>query len=159
MADHQNYLTGAQKTGQTLEIIGGWIIRYGVVVLLLWIGLLKFTAYEAKGIQGLVENSPFMAWGYHLFSTQGYSIVIGMAEIIFALLIAVHPMAPQLSVVGSAGVVIMSLVTLSFMFTTPGMWQSGYGFPFLSGSPGQFLLKDLLLLGGAVWTAGEALSS
>jgi uncharacterized membrane protein YkgB len=41
----------------------------------------------------------------------------------------------------------MFLTTLSFMLSTPRVWQPGYGFPFLSGA-GQFLVKDLLLLGG-----------
>jgi len=51
----------------------------------------------------------------------------------------------------------MFLVTLSFILTTPGVWQQGYGFPFPSSSPGQFLLKDLVNLGAATYTAGEAL--
>ncbi len=51
----------------------------------------------------------------------------------------------------------MFLITLSFLLTTPGVWQPGYGFPALSPSPGQFLAKDLVLLGAAIWTAGEAL--
>jgi len=41
--------------------------------------------------------------------------------------------------------------------TTPGVWQPGYGFPFPSPMPGQFIAKDLALLGIAVWSAGEAL--
>jgi len=51
----------------------------------------------------------------------------------------------------------MLLITLSLLLSTPGAWQPGYGFPALSPSPGQFLAKDLLLLGAAIWTAGEAL--
>jgi uncharacterized membrane protein YkgB len=52
--------------GATLEGIGEKIIRHGLVVILLWIGALKFTAYEAENIQGLVANSPLMSWGYSL---------------------------------------------------------------------------------------------
>ena len=51
----------------------------------------------------------------------------------------------------------MFLITLSFLLTTPGVWQPSLGFPALSPSPGQFLAKDLVLLGAAIWTAGEAL--
>ncbi len=51
----------------------------------------------------------------------------------------------------------MFLTTLSFALTTPGVWQPGYGFPFPSPMPGQFLAKDILSLGAALWTAGEAL--
>lgn len=142
--------------GIGLEQIGGIFIRYGLVVILLVIGGLKFTAYEAEGIKGLVENSPLMSWAYSVFSVRTYSAIIGAIEIIFGLLIAARPFAPKLSSIGSIGSILMFLTTLSFMLTTPGVWQAGYGFPFLS-SNGQFLIKDLVLLGAAIWTAGESL--
>ncbi len=84
-------------------------------------------------------------------------MLIGVIEIVLGLLIATRPFAPMLSAIGSFGVIIMSLITLTFIFTTPGVWQPGYGFPYPSPMPGQFLAKDLMLLGAAVWTAGEAL--
>jgi len=143
--------------GRTLESVGEKIIRYGLVVILLWVGALKFAAYEAESIQGLVANSPLMSWMYSVMSVQGASILIGVIEIVLGLLIATRPFAPLLSAIGSFGVIIMSLITLTFIFTTPGVWQPGYGFPFPSPMPGQFLAKDLLMLGAAIWTAGEAL--
>ncbi|CAN5170208.1 DUF417 family protein [soil metagenome] len=142
--------------GRTLESVGEKIIRYGLVVILLWVGALKFAAYEAESIQGLVANSPLMSWMYSVMSVQGASILIGVIEIVLGLLIATRPFAPLLSAIGSFGVIIMSLITLTFIFTTPGVWQPGYGFPFLSMT-GAFLAKDLLILGAAIWTAGEAL--
>jgi len=142
--------------GRTLESVGEKIIRYGLVVILLWVGALKFAAYEAESIQGLVANSPLMSWMYSVMSVQGASILIGVIEIVLGLLIATRPFAPLLSAIGSFGVIIMSLITLTFIFTTPGVWQPGYGFPFLSMT-GAFLAKDLLMLGAAIWTAGEAL--
>ena len=48
--------------------VGGVLARYGLVVVIGWIGLLKFTSYEAHGIQPLVANSPFMSWVYEVFS-------------------------------------------------------------------------------------------
>jgi uncharacterized membrane protein YkgB len=33
------------------------------------------------------------------------------------------------------------------------------GFPALSGHPGQFLLKDIVLFGAAVWSLGESLKA
>jgi len=142
--------------GRTLESVGEKVIRYGLVVILLWVGALKFAAYEAESIQGLVANSPLMSWMYSVMSVQGASILIGVIEIVLGLLIATRPFAPLLSAIGSFGVIIMSLITLTFIFTTPGVWQPGYGFPFLSMT-GAFLAKDLLMLGAAIWTAGEAL--
>ncbi|MFL6596408.1 MAG: DUF417 family protein [Chthoniobacterales bacterium] len=45
----------------------------------------------------------------------------------------------------------MFLTTLSFVITTPGVWQAGYGFRALSGFPGQFLVKDVLLFCASFW--------
>jgi uncharacterized membrane protein YkgB len=60
---------------------------------------------------------------------------------------------------GSAVAVLMFLTTLSFLFSTPGWEPSLGGFPALSGAVGQFLLKDVVLLGAAIWSLGEALTS
>ncbi|MBA3438994.1 MAG: DUF417 family protein [Pyrinomonadaceae bacterium] len=143
--------------GFTLESIGAKVIRYGLVIILLWVGALKFTAYEAEGIQGLIANSPLMSWMLSVMSVQGAAMLIGVVEITLGLLIATRPFAPKVSAIGSIGAIIMFLTTLSFVFTTPGVWQPGYGFPFPSPMPGQFLAKDIMLLGAAIWTAGEAL--
>jgi uncharacterized membrane protein YkgB len=48
--------------------------------------------------------------------------------------------------------------TLSFLFTTPGVVVGHLaGVPVLSAQPGQFLLKDLVLIGVAIWTLGDSL--
>jgi uncharacterized membrane protein YkgB len=141
----------------TLENVGANVIRYSLVIILLWVGALKFTAYEAEGIQGLIANSPLMSWMYSVMSVRGASMLIGTIEILCGLLIATRPFAPKLSAIGSIGAIITFLTTLTFLFTTPGVWQPGYGFPFPSPMPGQFIAKDLALLGIAIWSAGEAL--
>lgn len=143
--------------GETLENLGGAVIRYGLVAVLLWIGLLKFTAYEAEGIQPLVANSPLFSWAYKVMSVQAFAMVLGVIEIALGILIALRAVAPKLSGFGSIAAAIMFLLTLTFALTTPGVWQPGYGFPFPSPFPGQFLAKDLVLLGAALWSAGEAL--
>jgi uncharacterized membrane protein YkgB len=50
----------------------------------------------------------------------------------------------------------MFLSTLSFLFSTPGWEASLGGFPAVSAFPGQLLLKDVVLLGAAMWSCGEA---
>ena len=42
------------------------MLRDGLVLVVGWIGLMKFTEYEAKGIQALVANSPFLSWMYDI---------------------------------------------------------------------------------------------
>jgi uncharacterized membrane protein YkgB len=56
--------------------------------------------------------------------------------------------------------VVLFLGTVSFLFTTPGLTvgQLG-GIPILGAQPGQFLLKDVVLLGVALWTLGESLGA
>ncbi len=143
--------------GRSLERIGGAILRYGLVLELLWIGALKFTSYEPLGVHKLASTSPLLSWGYSVMSVQGFAELLGIVEITLAVFIATRAVAPKLSALGSMGVIVMALITLSFVLTTPAAWQPAYGFPFLSPNPGQFLLKDVLMLGSAVWTAGEAL--
>lgn len=143
--------------GQTLQNIGAAVIRYGLAVVIVWVGLLKFTAYEAEGVQGFVAHSPLLSWTYSVMSVRSFAAVLGSVEVLIGILIALRPVAPKLSALGSIGAIFMFLTTLSFTLSTPGVWQPAYGFPFPTSVPGQFLMKDLVLLGAALWTAGEAL--
>jgi uncharacterized membrane protein YkgB len=139
------------------EAVGRELARYGLVVVIAWIGLMKFTAYEAEGIRLYVTNSPLMSWVYELMSVRGFSALLGVVEVGVAVLVAARPLSPRSSAVGSALAIGMFLTTLSFLATTPGVWEpSAGGFPALSGKPGQFLLKDLALLGIALWSFGES---
>ena len=132
------------------------VTRYGLVLVLLWIGGMKFTAYEAEGIRPLVANSPLMGWVYNLISVTAFSSLLGVIEIAIGVLIALRPVWPAGSALGSGLAVGMFLTTLSFLVTTPGWEPSLGGFPAVSAMPGQFVLKDIVLLGAALWTAGEA---
>jgi uncharacterized membrane protein YkgB len=143
--------------GRMLEIIGMLLMRYGLVLILFWIGLMKFTSYEANAIKPLVEHSPFMGWMYHIMSVQAVSNLIGIIEVATAVLITLYSWSAIASLVGSAMAVITFLLTLSFLFSTPGWEPTLGGFPALSVAPGQFLLKDLLLLGAAFWSLGDSL--
>jgi len=151
-----NLNAAENETGAKLMRMGEFVMRYGLAVVFLWIGLLKFTAYEAKNIEGLVANSPIWSWAYQAMGLQGLSNLIGVIEISIGVLIATRAFWPKASAIGSLGAVITFIITLSFILTTPGVWEAGYGFPFPSALPGQFLLKDLVLLGVSIWTAGEA---
>src|SRR3984885_15902095 len=49
----------------SLDRFGMGLLRLGLVVVLVWIGGLKFAKYEADGIVPLVANSPLMSFFYH----------------------------------------------------------------------------------------------
>lgn len=69
-----------------------------------------------------------------------------------ALLIVQRRWAPRASAVGSLIAVGTFLVTLSFLVTTPGVLAP-------DNPIGGFLMKDVLLLGAALFTAAEALDA
>ena len=134
-----------------LSLIGGAIGRYSLVFFFLAFGLFKFTPEEAAGIQPMTEHSVGLFWVNPLFGVQGGSNLIGVIEIAIGLLILLRPWSPRLSVLGSLGAAFALLNTLSFIVTTPGLD--------LQSSDMGFLLKDLTLLGAALWSAGEAMSA
>ena len=136
--------------------VGEVAVRYALVLVISWIGALKFTDYEASLIQPLVANSPFMGCVYDVVSVTTFSAVLGVVELTAAALIAIKPWAPRASVVGSLMAIGMFVATLSFMLTTPGVVapEAG-GFPVLS-LVGSFLVKDVVLLAAALWTLGDA---
>src|SRR5438067_1166453 len=136
----------------SIDKISAFVLRYGLVLVVFWIGCLKFTAYESKGVFNHASHSPLLAWAYHILDVRDFGRGLGVIEIATALLIAAGPVWPKLSIVGSLGGIGMFLITLSFVITTPGVWQAGYGFPALAASPGQFLVKDVVLLEAAIWT-------
>ena len=148
----------AAAAEHSVATVGRQLVRYGLVVVIAWIGALKYTSYEAAAIQPLIAHSPVFSWLYSIFSVRAFAAVLGTAEIIAALLIAIRPLAPRLSVIGSVMGVLLFLSTLSFLFTTPGATAAG-GFPVLSVLPGQFLLKDLVLVSAALWTLGDSLGA
>jgi uncharacterized membrane protein YkgB len=145
------------EVGDRIAVLGALVLQYGLVLVVGWIGCMKFTASEAAAIQPLVAHSPVLSWAYHLLSIQAFSNVLGATEIAIALMIALRPLSATVAAIGSGLAVLMFLTTLSFLLSTPGWEPSLGGFPALSVVPGQFILKDLVLLGVAVWLLGNTL--
>jgi uncharacterized membrane protein YkgB len=122
--------------GNTLQTIAEALIRYGLAVVLMWIGAMKFTADEAGGIQPLVSHSPFMSRVYGICSVQAFSNLLGCVEIATGVMIALRPVSATVSAIGSLLAVGTFLTTLSFLLSTRG-WEPGLGgFPALSVVPG-----------------------
>jgi reactive chlorine resistance protein C len=150
--------TVAVTTEHPVATVGRYLVRYALVVVIAWIGALKYTGYEAAAIQPLIAHSPIFSWLYSILSVRTFAAVLGSLEIVAALLIAIRPLAPRISVIGSAMGILLFLGTLSFLFTTPGVTAAS-GFPVLSVLPGQFLLKDLVLVSASLWTLGDSLGA
>lgn len=161
------------------------ILRLGLVIVLLWIGGLKFASYEADSIVPLVANSPFASFLYHHPAPEyrshtnkegevvpahqqwqagngTYAVSYGLGIVIVALglLIALHPFQPQVAAIGSFLLVGMSFVTLSFLVTTPEAWVPAlgdvhHGFPFLYGV-GRLIIKDVIMMGAALVTMSDS---
>ena len=148
--DEEERLAGESAWGERLTSIGTGVLRYGLVFLLVVIGSMKFFGFEAKGIQPLVAHSPLLSWMYRILSVQGVSDFFGLFEITTGVLIALRRFSPKASAIGSLAGIVIFLTTLSFLFTTPGALAPG-------SDVGGFLMKDIVLLGAAVLTAGEAL--
>ena len=131
-----------------LQVTGLFLLRYGLAAMILLFGLQKWTKAEAEGIQPWISHSPLMFWLYHGTSVQGASISIGVVELVIAAMIISRPWLPGIAALGSAMGIVMFLITISFLVTTPKMDPGSQG----------FLMKDIFLLGVAIWSTGEALT-
>jgi reactive chlorine resistance protein C len=134
--------------------IGEFIARYGVVYILIAFGIFKFTETEAQAIKPLIDNSPIFNWMNALFSIRTISAIIGIIEIMTAIAIGSRFLSPTLSFYGSLLGSIIFFITLTFLFSTPGMIAKTEWL----WLPDGFIIKDLVLLGFCLWSAGEAYS-
>ena len=126
--------------------IGNLISKAGLVLVLLWIGIYKFTPTEAKLIEPLLVNSPLFSGQLSIFPLETLSKIIGVIEIIVALLILLEFRFNRLAQVGYLVAVIMFLSTLSFLFTTPDTFKVSDGILITNW----FILKDIIFLGFCV---------
>lgn len=126
--------------------VGQAVARYSVALFFVGFGLTKFTAREAAAIHPLLVHSPFLFWLPALFGQQGSAEIIGVIEITLGVMMASRTLVPRLSALGSLGLAGALLTTLSFLVTTPN----------LDPALASFIIKDVTLLGVAVWSAGEA---
>jgi uncharacterized membrane protein YkgB len=139
-------MTGTGQTSgknQSAYTLGYYISLLGAALILLWIGIFKFTPTEASAIKPLVENHFLTFFVYKIMSVHTVSNLIGAIEIIIALLLIFSAKFAVLKRYAGIGMTVTFLVTLSYLFTTPGMWKVVDGVPVTDF----FILKDLMLLG------------
>ena len=134
-------------------------LRWALVIVFLWFGGMKFTAYEANGIAPFIANSPFMGWLHAAFGVQGASYFIGSLELSTALVLMIGAFNGFFSALGAAMSSATYAITLTFLLTTLGVAEpTAGGFPAISAGIGQFLLKDVVLLAASVSLLSASLS-
>jgi uncharacterized membrane protein YkgB len=139
----------AEKSVGSLNVLA--LLRWALIIIFLWFGGMKFTAYEAVGNAPLIEHSPIMSWLLTLFGVQGASYVIGVSELSTAAALILGAFQPIFSILGAVMSSATFLITLTFFVSTPGVAEAtAGGFPAISVVPGQFLLKDLVLLAASL---------
>src|SRR5690554_7616728 len=154
---------------------------------MVWIGGLKIYQYEADGIVPFVANSPLMSFFYSKEApeykdhknpegktvqknidwhkengTYVFSYGLGTVIVTIGLLVLLGIWFPKIGLAGGLLTTGMSVVTLSFLITTPEVYVPNlggdfptpqHGFPYLSGA-GRLVIKDIIML-----TAGLIIAS
>ena len=140
----------AQRIGRTIALIG-------IILPLLFIGGLKFTAPEIEALKPMVSGAPWLAWLYPTLGEAGASYFLGVVEILAALLLMASPWSPRAGVAGGALAALIFFVTSTLIIILPAWDEQLGGFPALSPL-GQFLIKDVTLLGVAIFVMGSSLA-
>ena len=164
------------------------LARISIFIVMVWIGGLKAFQYEADGIVPFVANSPLMSFfyatatEYHNYKnpegksviknvewhtenrTYIFSYLLGTVIIIIGLLTLLGIWLPKVGLAGAVLTFIMSLVTLTFLITTPEVYVPNlggdfptpqYGFPYLSGA-GRLVIKDVIMMAAALICASDS---
>ncbi len=123
-----------------------WLNYTPVALVLLWIGGMKFFAFEAEGIVDLVSTSPLLSWLYLLFDQQTASNFIGFYDLTALALLGAGYFWPRLFIPGFLLAFAVFATTQTFLITFAGSWTS---FGVLTGS-GAFIIKDLWFIANMV---------
>ena len=163
-------------------------LRIAIFVVMAWIGGLKVFQYEADGIVPFVANSPFMSFFYSkkapeykdyknpegktvqknidwhkANNTYTFSYGLGTVICIIGILTLLGIWYAKIGMWGGLLTFGMSIVTLSFLITTPEVYvpkldgdfpTPHHGFPYLSGA-GRLVLKDIIMMGAGLVCAAD----
>lgn len=137
------------KQAKRRIVVGSWFLTgyfislIGVSLILIWLGIFKFTPTEAHAIKPLVESQSLMSWLYPILGTQGVSNAIGIIEITTGVSILCAPFHRSFRLFAAIATLVTFATTLSFLFTIPTSWRVVDGVPVVDF----FILKDLVFLG------------
>src|SRR5690606_7394927 len=164
------------------------LIRIAILIVMVWIGGLKIFPYEADGIVPFVVNSPLMSFFYTKEApeytnyknlegktvqtninwhkdnnTYGFAYGLGLVIVIIGVFTVLGIWFVKIGMIGGLLTFGMSLVTLSFLITTPEVYVPNlggdfptpqFGFPYLSGA-GRLVLKDIIMMGAGLICASD----
>lgn len=162
--------------------------RIAIFIVMAWIGGLKAYQYEADGIVPFVANSPLMSFFYEKKApeykeyknpegktvqknidwhkennTYTFSYGLGTVIVIIGILTLLGIWFSKIGLIGGLLTFGMSLVTLTFLITTPEVYVPNlggdfptpqYGFPYLSGA-GRLVLKDIIMMAAGLICASD----
>ncbi len=137
------------------KLVGQFLLRYGLAIVFIWLGLLKLKNSEADYMGEVLSNSSVFGGLLKYVTPYAFSQIVAYLQMAIGLLIALKPVGRKISFVGSLVAVVVLLLSVTMLFTSGYVWQTGYGFPELS-KLGQSILKDVVLLGAAAWCAGDS---
>lgn len=164
------------------------LARISILIVMVWIGGLKVYQYEADGIVPFVANSPLMSFLYNKKTpeynnyknpegktvqknidwhkengTYIFAYGLGTVIIIIGLLTFFGIWYNKIGLLGGLLTFGMSLVTLTFLITTPEAYVPNlggdfptpqYGFPYLSGA-GRLVIKDVIMMATGLICASD----
>ncbi len=165
------------------------LARISIFIVMVWIGGLKIYQYEADGIVPFVANSPLMSFFYNNEApeykdfknpegrtvqkninwhegngTYLFAYGLGTVIVIIGLLTLMGIWVDRIGLLGGMLTFGMSLVTLSFLITTPEVYVPNlggdfptpqFGFPYLSGA-GRLVLKDVIMMAAGLICASDS---
>lgn len=140
-----------------IAAVGRAIGLAGLVLPLFLIGIVKFTPFEVEALRPLITATPWLAWLYVVFGATGTSALLGLVEIATAGLLVLSIRSPRAGIVGGALAALTFVTTVSILLTVP-IWEDTVGgFPWINAT-GQFLIKDVGLLGLSLGVFGDSLA-
>jgi|UniRef100_UPI00404B4117 uncharacterized membrane protein YkgB len=165
------------------------LIRLSIFIVMVWIGGLKAFPYEADGIVPFVANSPLMSFFYDKDApeytyyknpegktvqknkdwhkdnnTYVFAYGLGTVIVIIGALTLLGIWFSKLGLLGGLLTFGMSIVTLTFLITTPEVYVPNlggdfptphFGFPYLSGA-GRLVLKDVIMMAAGLICASDS---
>ncbi|WP_152047097.1 DUF417 family protein [Aureimonas psammosilenae] len=147
----------SRASGPRIAAVGRAIGLAGVVLPLFLIGLLKFTQFELEALRPLITATPWLSWLYSVFGETGTTALLGVVEIVTAALLVLSIRSPRAGIIGGALAALTFATTVSIMLAVP-IWEDVIGgFPWINAT-GQFLLKDIALLGLSLAVFGDSLT-